>query len=135
MLELSHLGSLIRELPDAQGGPFGRADDGAFLRRLAELPPAERAQETLELVRAELALVLGMTSGEEISAQALFSDLGLDSVSVVGLRARLQTSTGCQLSTTIVFDHPSVGELADHLLGLLDVDAQSADRGEPVGRS
>jgi NAD(P)-dependent dehydrogenase (short-subunit alcohol dehydrogenase family)/acyl carrier protein len=135
MLELSHLGSLIRELPDAQGGPFGQAGDGALPRRLLELPPAERARETLELVRAELALVLGMTSGEEIPAQALFSDLGLDSVSVVGLRARLQTSTGCQLPTTMIFDHPSVGGLADYLLGLLDEDAQRVDRREPVGRS
>jgi NAD(P)-dependent dehydrogenase (short-subunit alcohol dehydrogenase family)/acyl carrier protein len=99
--------------------PARRVADGpreSLAQRLAGVPEKEREGLVLELVRREVAGVLGHTSPREIDAQRPFKELGFDSLSAVQLRNILSTVTGLRLAATLVFDHPTVGELADHLL-------------------
>ncbi|MEU3522168.1 SDR family NAD(P)-dependent oxidoreductase [Streptomyces sp. NPDC006654] len=94
--------------------------------------PAERRRETLlELLRTEVARVLGHTEPGRIPADAAFRDLGFDSLTAVELRNRVSAGTGLKLSSTAVFDHPSPGALADHLLaGLAPAPAAAKPTGE-----
>ncbi|MEV0637558.1 type I polyketide synthase [Streptomyces sp. NPDC050619] len=95
---------------DAGGGP-------AWSRQLAALS-ADRHRETLsELLLAEVAAVLGYGEGEEIDIDLSFKDMGFDSLAGVELRNRLTSATGLRLPATVVFDHPTVPDLVDHLLG------------------
>ncbi|MFE7331074.1 SDR family NAD(P)-dependent oxidoreductase [Streptomyces sp. NPDC057565] len=99
-------------------------DTGSLSRRTAGLSAAERADTLREMVRTEVAAVLGHRSPESVDADRVFQDLGFDSLTAVELRNRLSTVTEIQLPATLVFDHPTVTALAAHLdqmlLGTLD---------------
>ncbi|MFB7637034.1 beta-ketoacyl synthase N-terminal-like domain-containing protein, partial [Streptomyces sp. NPDC056149] len=97
----------------ATGSATG-ADTG-LIQRLGRLDRAQRHEALLDIVRSSAALVLGHADGNAIDAERAFRDLGFDSLTAVELRNRLRTATGLHLSATMVFDHPTLSALADHL--------------------
>jgi acyl transferase domain-containing protein/thioesterase domain-containing protein/acyl carrier protein len=96
------------------------AAGGSLARRLAEVPEAERERVVLDLVRAQVAAVLGHDSADEVDVERAFKDLGFDSVSAVELRNRLSHSTGVRLAATVVFDHPTPMAITRLLLSEVD---------------
>jgi acyl transferase domain-containing protein/NAD(P)-dependent dehydrogenase (short-subunit alcohol dehydrogenase family)/acyl carrier protein len=96
--------------------PARRQDEGSLARRLAGVPEAEWEAAVLELVRGEVAAVLGHSSASEIDPQAVFTDLGFDSLGAVELRNRLKAVTGLRLPATLVFDYPTPAQVAAHIL-------------------
>ncbi|MEV0425899.1 SDR family NAD(P)-dependent oxidoreductase, partial [Micromonospora sp. NPDC050495] len=114
------LPDLLRPLVPATDAPAGPAAAGGDLgERLAGLDPAGRRQALLEVVRAEIAVVLGHSDPAEIGAAQPFKDLGFESLTAVELRNRLAALTGLRLPTTLAFDHPTPAALAQHLAALL----------------
>ncbi len=81
--------------------------------------PADPAEPELrELVRAEVAAVLGHPDAAVIADDRPFPELGFDSLTVIELRSRLIESSGADLPATVVFDRPTVAELARYLLAV-----------------
>ncbi|MFE6746371.1 type I polyketide synthase [Kitasatospora purpeofusca] len=107
---------------------------GAVLaRRLADADPGERPAVLVDVIRTEVAAVLGHEDTGEIGADAVFFDIGFVSLTAVELRNRLQNVTGLELPALLAFDQPTPERLAGHLLALLDeaalVEAVPGDAG------
>lgn len=99
-------------------------------QRFASLSESARQERVLEIVRGEVAIVLGMKGQIDDSQSA--HDLGLDSLMAVEVRNRLQRLTGLTLSSTLLFEHPVLSDLANHILDRLALPPASPKRTEPV---
>jgi acyl transferase domain-containing protein/NADPH:quinone reductase-like Zn-dependent oxidoreductase/acyl carrier protein len=97
------------------GGRTERAD-GSFLERLRGTPVDEQRALVIEQIRSEIRTVLGFDSTVALDARTGFFDMGMDSLTSVELRNRLQVTFGAPLSSTVSFDHPNIGDLAGHLM-------------------
>jgi acyl carrier protein len=83
---------------------------------------------TLDLVRAEVAGVLGHRNSEAIIATKAFKEMGFDSLTAVELRNRLTALTGLRLPATVVFDYPNARDLAGHLRARISPEEAAADQ-------
>ncbi|MFB9180781.1 beta-ketoacyl synthase N-terminal-like domain-containing protein, partial [Dactylosporangium sucinum] len=100
---------------------LGRASDrhaagagAALAARLADVGADTQYTILLDLVRAEIAAVLGTAPGALEPGRAL-RDLGFDSVATVELRNGLNAATGLRLPATLAYDHPNPRALAVEL--------------------
>ncbi|MFI9379845.1 SDR family NAD(P)-dependent oxidoreductase [Kutzneria sp. NPDC052558] len=93
-------------------------DAGAavWARWLAALAEPERRRAVLEMVRKQVAVVLGHTDPGVVDVDRAFTEQGFDSLTGVELRNRLAAVTGLKLPATTIFDHPTAAALAVHLL-------------------
>ncbi|MDO0924399.1 SDR family NAD(P)-dependent oxidoreductase [Streptomyces sp. TG1A-8] len=134
----AHPRPLLHEVPEVaeamkadEAATEGTTDRAGSLRaELAALPAAERDRTLSDLVRTEVAAVLGYADASDVAATRAFRELGFDSLTAVELRNRLNAATGLALPATIVFDHPNVRDLARHLRGHL-VDDTAAEQAAP----
>ncbi|MCK9879068.1 phosphopantetheine-binding protein, partial [Frankia sp. Ag45/Mut15] len=97
------------------------ATTDALVLRLASLDEPGREELLVELVRTQVAAVLGATDPQEVDPRRALKELGFDSLAAVSLRNRLGAATGLSLPTTLAFDHPSVAAVAAFLGTRLDV--------------
>ncbi|MCX2928496.1 type I polyketide synthase, partial [Streptomyces sp. NEAU-W12] len=118
----------VRRAPAAAGGDRADAGTADTLRtRLRQLDERDRLPYALDLVRTEVASVLGHAGADAVPADQAFKDLGFDSLTAVDLRNQLAAATGLTLPATLVFDYPTPTALAAHLLtGLLGEDTGPA---------
>ncbi|WP_298796178.1 beta-ketoacyl reductase, partial [uncultured Pseudonocardia sp.] len=114
---------LIEGVPEAAAAlNTSAADDagaGAPVRELTGLAVGERTRRLLAIVREQVADVLGHRDTDAVAADRPFREMGVDSLTTVELRNRLQRATGLRLPSTIVFDHPTTAALSSHLGTLL----------------
>ncbi|MFI6619230.1 type I polyketide synthase [Streptomyces sp. NPDC050528] len=112
----AHACTAVRPSRLLDGIPEARralAKDAAPERKVAD------RRALLDAVRHQVAAVLGHGSAGAVSTRRPLKELGLDSVTAVELRNRLTGVTGIRLPVTVIFDHPSVTELVDHLAARL----------------
>ncbi|WP_157252973.1 type I polyketide synthase [Nonomuraea typhae] len=102
----------------------------ALARRLSSLPEEARAAAVLETVTEQVAAVLGLEPGA-VAAERPFGDLGLDSLTAVELRNRLDGQSGLRLPATVTFDHPTPDALTVFLLKELAAAEPDDDRPRP----
>ncbi|MCE6998175.1 SDR family NAD(P)-dependent oxidoreductase [Saccharothrix sp. S26] len=90
-----------------------------LIGRLAALAEPEQRALLLDVITTHSAAVLGHTTPLAADPQQAFRDHGVDSLTAIELRNRLNAATGLELAATAVFDFPTPAQLANHLFGQL----------------
>ncbi|MBL8341597.1 MAG: type I polyketide synthase [Rubrivivax sp.] len=112
----------------AAGGTGAGAAARAQAVDYAALAPAERLAQLVALVRRELATVLALPDGgRSIVDDQPFSSFGLDSLTSVELRNRLQAAVGRPVPATAAFEWPTAAALGAQLASFFGADEAAAD--------
>ncbi|WP_228817987.1 type I polyketide synthase [Nocardia transvalensis] len=112
---------LIENLPEVRAqldaGAGTRSDEpgSGLATRVRALPARQRSAAVLDVVRAQVAAVLGYADTAAVDVEKPFHDLGFDSLTGVELRNRLGAEAGVRLPSGLVFDHPTTAAVARHL--------------------
>ena len=109
-----------------------RDQAGDLIAAIQAAPATERAAVIRSRVERELATVLRMDAARSIPAQQGFFDLGMDSLTSVELRKRLQDAVGpaIVLPSTVVFDYPTIDALSNFLIG--EIVGEKGTAGAPL---
>ncbi|MCW3046746.1 MAG: hypothetical protein JWO74_1030, partial [Solirubrobacterales bacterium] len=88
----------------------------SFAEHARALSAGDRERLVLDLVLAEVALVLGHPSPGAVDPTRAFKELGVDSAAAIEVRNRLVHATGLPLAKTLLFDQPSPTRVAARLV-------------------
>ncbi|ORA62011.1 type I polyketide synthase [Mycobacteroides franklinii] len=121
-------------LPSAVGEVTG---DSELLKQLMEIPVPQRAGFVTEFLQREVQNFLRLA--QPPAATSRFLDLGTDSLMAIELRNRLHSQFGGKftINATAVFDYPTIGGLAEYLVGQLpDAESEAAPQeAQPAAES
>jgi acyl transferase domain-containing protein/NADPH:quinone reductase-like Zn-dependent oxidoreductase/short-subunit dehydrogenase/acyl carrier protein len=100
----------LTQVAIADGLPRPSRSEGARAPA-ASGPVVRTARDLEELVAREVRRVTGLRDDAPLDIERPLRELGLDSLLSVELRNVLATALGCELPSTLVFDHPTVSAL------------------------
>jgi acyl transferase domain-containing protein len=111
---------LVKDL--AEGHPattqeyvLGKAHKNSFLEQLQETLPSRRRKVLIDIIGGQAAEVLGLTTWQAGDYHKPLRELGLDSLMAVELRNRLGSAFCRKLPASLLFDYPTIGEVAEYL--------------------
>ncbi len=128
-------GAVIAVGDAAQGAARADGADAAaavaaneWLARFEQSMPAERLDLLREMVRDQVMRVLRLDAASPPARHERLMDLGMDSLMAVQLRNGLSRQLGLSrpLSSTLMFDYPTIDAIAEHLLDRVAPTASAA---------
>ncbi len=128
-------GRLLSEfIPATSAATTRPASVPDFLAHLRQTPEAEREGVLVTFLQEQLQAALHLS--ETPSADAGFFDLGMDSLTALDFRGRLNRAFAGVVSvpSTVAFDHPDIARLARHLAEEIGVLPPLTDRTGPATR-
>jgi 3-oxoacyl-(acyl-carrier-protein) synthase/SAM-dependent methyltransferase len=104
--------------------PASQASDESLRERLLAMAPDERREHLRQLVRAHVMRVMRAGSNAPpLAYDAGLMSAGVDSLMAVELKNALQRDlAGPKLPATLIFDHPTVAEIAELMLERLGLE-------------
>ena len=86
-----------------------------FLAQLKAAKASDRPQLMTNYLQGVVGKLLGFPDSQMLDPQLGFFEMGMDSLLALELRNLLQTSLGCALSATILFEFSNIESLAEYL--------------------
>jgi acyl transferase domain-containing protein/acyl carrier protein len=122
---------LLGDLPEATG-PVGEPCGGEadWAEQIADLSRDERERLMLDLIRSEVAVVLGYPSADSIDPEGDVLEMGMTSMSAVELRTTLIRQTGLDLPEGFIYDLYTPTAISEFVLGELEAQRQEDMLGE-----
>ncbi|WP_344432335.1 SDR family NAD(P)-dependent oxidoreductase, partial [Amycolatopsis minnesotensis] len=118
---------VLADLPGVASAPEAPREAG-FRDRLEGTGPLERRDAVLEMVRVNVAAVLGHRGPDAVVVDRGFLDAGFDSLSAVELRNRINAETGLRFPSTFLYDYPNPALMAAKIdADLFGEDAATVD--------
>ncbi len=96
-------------------------------QQLSNATPKERRSLLISHLRNQMGPILGLKNVSEIGLEDKFFELGMDSLTSVELRNKLQRNLEITLPSTLAFDYPTIDKLVEYLLQQLS--------GSPIANS
>ncbi|QRO01833.1 amino acid adenylation domain-containing protein [Archangium violaceum] len=133
---------LLEKLLDEARAGMPRAKEPTLVERLKGLSRNRQQETLLDYIHHQVAQVLGLDPSRPLPGNQRLFESGLDSLMAVELRNRIQSSLGVErpLAATLVFEHPSIESLVDHLATevlslepLVSAPERSPGKEEPAG--
>jgi acyl carrier protein len=106
---------LLALLPTA-GREEGTIAAGSILQALCATAARHRFDFLVGHLQDLVVAVLCFEAGCRPDARQGFFDMGMDSLTAVELKSRVEIQLGLALSRSVVFDYPNIAALAGHLL-------------------
>ncbi len=129
---LSHFRDQLTVKP-TQSRSAPRKSQADFSASLENIAQEERQSLLAGLIAIEAAAVLDMKDPAKIDHDQALNELGLDSLLALELRNRLGEASGQKQLATLLFDHPSIAALAEHIDNQLSDKPSGSDKsGRPA---
>ncbi len=87
-----------------------------LLMKLKSVLPEERYAILLEAIKIEVAKVMELPSIQLLDIEMGFIEMGIDSVMGIELKNKLEDSLEYTITTTVLFNYPTISSLTDFLL-------------------
>lgn len=106
-----------------------------FLAQLKAAKAGDRPQLMTNYLQGVVGKLLGFPDSQMLDPQLGFFEMGMDSLLALELRNVLQTSLGCALSATVLFEYSNIESLAEYLTtdvlaGKLEATVETSDKGK-----
>jgi acyl transferase domain-containing protein/acyl carrier protein len=134
------LGELSQAVESPEAGPVAAVSMRPALARIIQEQTRGSRRELIVGHLLQEVQPLIPPGGPAIDPQRGLFEQGMDSLGAIDLARRLTAMLGVPVPTTVIFEHPTVDALAEHLLGVIDAftpDAQGRSVAPPpsVARS
>lgn len=107
------------------------ANRPSLLHSLEVASAEERQLILMDYIKFEVSKLLGIHPSALADPKVGLTEVGMDSLSIVELRNNLQIALDCPLSSTLIYDHPTLSQLTEQLLGRIFPTPITAPSPEP----
>jgi acyl carrier protein len=99
------------------------------IEELQSLPWSERRDALEGVVMAQFRATLLMDDDEDLPLDESYFELGFTSLRISEIKQRLEDLLGCEISTTLLFNTPTIEQLLEHLVedGLPELFAEDSE--------
>lgn len=94
-------------------------DSNAIINSFYEIPANARNRFITKMLNTLLVNALHLPESYEIDPRDRLFDLGVDSLIAIELKNQLQKKIGTSVSSTLLFDYPTLEKLTSYVVGLL----------------
>jgi acyl transferase domain-containing protein/acyl carrier protein len=96
--------------------PKKQENESEILLELRKADLVQRRKILVQYVEAEICEILGYELGKQsFEEDQGFFELGMNSLSAIEFKNKLQDRLDCQLSSTLTFDYPTIAKLVNYL--------------------
>jgi acyl transferase domain-containing protein/acyl carrier protein len=107
-------------LPD----PLKKPEKSALFLKLEAASSDERLDILEHYIKNKIVQLMGLDSVDEVDSRKRLFDLGIDSLMAVELRNHFKAILGIPLSSTLLFDYPTIEALLHYLIEALNFETQ-----------
>ncbi|MEB3282831.1 MAG: SDR family NAD(P)-dependent oxidoreductase [Lyngbya sp.] len=92
-----------------------QTENSKIIQKLATVPANEHESILISYLQGEVGKVLGLQPSQFPDPKQGFFDMGMDSLMIIELRNRLENSLGKSVPSTVIFEYPTIKDLAEYI--------------------